>query len=317
MKRHGNLYDKICSIENLELADSIARKGKSKQYGIKLHDQNRKENILKLHEMLINKTYRTSPYTTFIVKEKKEREIFRLPYFPDRIVHHAIMIHLEKIFVSTFIAQTYSCIKGRGIKAAADAVKKALKNSSATKYCLKFDIKKFYPSINHEILKALLRRKIKDVNLLELLDGIIDSAPGVPIGNLLSQYFANFYLTYLDHYIKEVKGVVNYFRYADDFVILSDSKAFLHKLLADIRNYLSVHLKLEIKHTYQIFHVAIRGIDFLGFVFFHTYTLLRKSIKQDFARMVAYNKNYASIASYNGWASQCDSIHLMKKLLPN
>ena len=315
MKRINNLYERICSIENLQLADTIARKGKLKQPGVIEHDKIREANIQKLREMLINKTYKTSAYTTFTIFEKKERVIFRLPYFPDRITHHAVMNILEPIFVSTFTANTFSCIKKRGIHAAANAVKEALYNEQATQYCLKLDVKKFYPNVDHDILKMLVRKKIKDNDLLWLLDEIIDSTEGLPIGNYLSQYFANFYLTYFDHWIKEEKRVKYYFRYADDLVILSDSKPYLHQLLADIRAYLHDNLKLIIKGNYQVFPVKERGIDYVGYVFRHTHVLLRKSIKQDFARMISKNKNPQSIASYYGWAKHCDSKNLLKKLL--
>ena len=143
------------------LADSIARKGKLNQTGVIQHDKNRVANIQALHEMLVNKTYKTSQYTTFTIFEPKERVIFRLPYFPDRITHHAVMNILEPLFVSTFTADTYSCIKGRGIHAAIYAVRKALQNIPETLYCLKLDVRKFYPSVDHEILKQQLRRKSK------------------------------------------------------------------------------------------------------------------------------------------------------------
>lgn len=315
MKRFGNLYEKIYSIENLKLADERARKRKGIQSGIKIHDRNRESNILSLHNSLKNKTYKTSKYTSFIIHEPKERTIFRLPYFPDRITHHAVMNILEPIFVSTFTKDTYSCIKGRGIHSAARAVRNSLKNKNETQFCLKLDINKFYPSINHDILKSLLRRKFKDKDLLWLLDEIIDSAEGAPIGNYLSQYFANFYLTYFDHWIKEVKQVKYYFRYCDDIVILSNDKKYLHKLMSDIREYLYAELKLTIKNNYQIFPVESRGIDFVGYVFFHTHTLLRKSIKKNFARMIKYNKNKKSIASYYGWAVHCDGKNLLNKLI--
>jgi len=317
MKRVNNLYEKVYNIENLHLADSIARKGKSGQPGVIAHDKNRDGNIQALYQMLKEKTYRTSTYTTFTVFEPKERLIFRLPYFPDRITHHAVMNVLEPIFVSTFTADTYSCIKGRGIHAAASKVKKALTDVESTQYCLKLDIKKFYPNVDHDILKQILRRKIKDNDLLWLLDEIIDSTEGLPIGNYLSQYFANFYLTYFDHWIKEEKRVKYYFRYADDLVILSDSKPYLHALLADIREYMQANLKLTIKDNYQVFPVDDRGIDFVGYVFRHTHVLLRKSIKQSYARMLAKNPNDKSIASYNGWAKHCNSINLLRKLLMN
>ncbi len=315
MKRKGNLYHQICDMENLILAEKKARKGKKDQYGVKAFDKNKIPNLLHLQSMLIDKTYRTSEYARFLIYEPKEREIFRLPYFPDRIAHHAVMNVIEKTFVSVFTADTYSCIKGRGIHGAAYAVKRAMRNEHKTRYCLKIDIKKFYPSIDHDILKYLLRKKFKDNDLLWLLDEIIDSAPGVPIGNYLSQYFANFYLTYFDHWIKEELGVEHYYRYADDIVIFSDNKEFFHQVLRKIREYLKVHLKLEVKDNYQVFLVSARGVDFVGYRFFHKYILLRKSIKQNFARMLIYRRNPASIASYNGWLSHCNSYNLQKKLL--
>jgi RNA-directed DNA polymerase len=315
MKRKNNLYQRICSVENLQLADSIARKGKKNQPGVIKFDHNPTENILLLHKMLVEKTYKTSAYTTFPIYEPKERLIFRLPYYPDRIVHHAIMNILESIFVSIFTSNTYSCIKKRGIHATTNAIKDALKDIPGTQYCLKLDITKFYPNIDHEILKHLLRRKIKDNDLLWLLDEIIDSTDGLPIGNYLSQYFANFYLTYFDHRIKECLHVKYYFRYADDMVILSRNKEYLHRVLSDIRNYLQDNLKLTIKHNYQVFPVDDRGIDFVGYVFRHTHTRLRKSIKKNFARMLRRNKNPQSIASYRGWAKHCNSKNLLRKLL--
>src|SRR5690606_2224520 len=143
MKRINNLYENICSLDNLRLADEIARKGKAKQYGVRMHDKNREANLVALHGMLLDKTYKTSPYTVFTIHEPKERLIHRLPYFPDRIVHHAVMNLLEPVFVSTFTADTYSCIKGRGIHAAAKAVRRALKDVAGTTYCLMLDIRKF------------------------------------------------------------------------------------------------------------------------------------------------------------------------------
>lgn len=314
MKRLGNLFGKICSIENLERADAIARKGKGKQYGIQVHDRNRQGNIARLRDMLITRTYKTSQYTTFKVYEPKERIVSRLPYYPDRIVHHAIMNVLEPVFISVFTADTYSCIKGRGIHGAARAVKTALVDVPGTKYCLKLDIRKFYPSIDHAILKRLLARKFRDQDLLWLLGEIIDSAEGVPIGNYLSQYFANFYLTYFDHWLKEVMAVKYYFRYADDLVILAGDKGYLHELLKEISNYLHMQLKLTVKSNYQVFPVSARSIDFVGYSFYHTHTLLRKSIKKNFARQMAKG-NLSALPSYWGWASHCNSNHLLKKLI--
>lgn len=314
MNRHSNLFHQICALDNLQLADALAQRGKAKQHGVIRHNRNRAENIAALQNLLISGEFQTSPYSTFRIYEPKEREIHRLPYYPDRIVQHAIMNVLEPVFMSCFTADTYSCIKGRGIHSAMQKVRKALSNEEETRYCLKLDVRKFYPSVDHVILKALLRRKFKDTDLLHLLDEIIDSSPGLPIGNYLSQFLANFYLTYFDHWLKEVKGVKHYFRYSDDIVILSGDKAALHQLLADISNYLQQELRLTVKDNYQVFPVAARGIDFIGYRFYHTHTLLRKTIKQSLCREASGRRRSASIASLTGWAKHCNSRHLLKKL---
>jgi retron-type reverse transcriptase len=195
-------------------------------------------------------------------------------------------------------------------------LKREIKDEFNTRYCLKLDIRKFYPNINHDILKKIIRRKIKDPDLLWLLDSIIDSADGVPIGNYLSQYFANLYLAYFDHWIKEEKKVRFYYRYADDMIILDSSKEVLHQLRIDIAKYFESHLKLQLKDNYQVFPVKSRGIDFVGYRFFHTHTLLRKSIKQNFARALKGNTSNRRqvIAAYWGWAKHCDSLNLLRKL---
>ena len=134
MKRINNIYQKICSIENLNIADQIARRGKARQPGIIAHDKNREENILALHYALINKTYKTSPYSVFTIFERKERIISKLPYI-DRIVHHSVMLELEAMFVANFTADTFSCIKGRGIHRATFKLREFLKDAPATTYC--------------------------------------------------------------------------------------------------------------------------------------------------------------------------------------
>ena len=348
MKRIGNLYDKVISLDNLRLADEKARKGKLHTYGVQLHDKHREEHIKALHESLKNGSFHTSKYHVFTIFEPKERQIFQLPYYPDRILHHAVMNILEPIWVSVFTKNTYSCIKNRGIHACAKDVKKALKqDKEGTKYCLKIDVRKFYPSINHEMLKGVVRRKIKDGRLLALLDEIIDSnvntdlpianyvtdpetgqlvttaLNGVPIGNYLSQYFANLFLAYFDHWLKENKRVKYYWRYADDIVILAPTKEELQALLIEIREYFKT-LQLKVKRNHQVFPVDSRGIDFLGYVFYHTHTRLRKSIKQKLCRRVAkLNKRKKiptkarykqQICSWWGWCKYCDSINLMNKL---
>ncbi len=322
MKRLNGLHEKICTISNIELADANARRGKY-NWGIFKHEDHHASDNAKLLEALKNLTYRTSKYSTFKIYEPKEREISRLPYYPDRIVHWAIMNIMEPIWTSCFIKHTYSCIKGRGIhKVVKDLKKELQQDPEGTTYCLKLDIKKFYPSINHEILKALLRKKVKDKNLLNLLDEIVESAPGVPIGNYLSQFFANLYLTYFDHWLLEEVKVKHYFRYADDIVILSESKESLHNIFSLIKDYFESNLKLEIKPNYQIFKVEDRGIDFVGYVFYHAHIKIRKRIKLGLFKLVnRYKQKKISkeefkqrFTSYFGWLKHCNSKHLLQKI---
>jgi len=312
MKRINQLYDQVCSIDNLLLADSIARRGKAKQTGVVEFDRNYDQNIADIYQELVTKSYKTSPYRHRTIMERKERVISILPY-RDRVVQHAIMNVLEPMFVSVFTRDTYACIKGRGVHLASNTLKGYLKDVEGTTYCLKIDIRKFYPSVDNEILKSLLRKKIKDKEMLWLLDGIIDSADGLPIGNYLSQYLSNFYLTYFDHWIKEVLRVKYYIRYADDIVILHRDKKYLHWLFNEISQYLEANLKLSLKPNRGPFPTVL-GIDFGGYVHYHTHTLMRKLIKQDFARAIKSNKPPSSINSYLGWAKHCNSKHLIKKL---
>ena len=324
MKRINNLFEKVVTKDNLFLAYQKARKGKSGQYGVRIFEKNVERNIDQIYDKLISGTYRTSEYSIFRIYEPKEREIFRLP-FKDRIIHHAIMNILEPIWVSVFISHSYSCIKGKGIHGVLKTIKHDLNDVENTQYCLKLDIKKFYPSIDHDILKSIIRKKIKDTRLLKLLDEIIDSVEGVPIGNYLSQFFANLYLSYFDHYLKEEKKVKYYYRYADDMVILAPNKPYLHALLVDMNDYLTNQLNLQIKGNYQVFPTDVRGIDFVGYVFRHTHILMRKTIKVRFCRKAAkLNKKKLDpkqykmqIAPHLGWAKHCNSKHLQKKIIKN
>lgn len=323
MKRYNNLFDKIVSLDNLYEADKRARRQKSHRPEVMLFDKNKDKLLLDLQRKLINGEYETSEYYVFKIYEPKEREIFKLPYYPDRIVHHAIMNIMEPIWVSAFVKGTYSCIRKRGIHKALKDVKFALKDEVNTQYCLKLDIRKFYPSIDHDILKTIIRKKIKDKRLLSLLDEIIESAQGVPIGNYLSQFFTNLYLTYLDHWIKEQKKVRYYFRYADDIVILGGDKQQLRDLFYDIQDYLNNKLKLNFKDNWQIFKVDSRGIDFVGYRVFHTHTLLRKRIKKRFCKKInKLNKKQnldkdtykQKICSYIGQIKYCNGRNLLNKM---
>jgi len=313
MKRHGYLYDDICSMDNLREAHKRASRGKHHYRAVIMVDSKPDEYLEKIRGMLINKTFKNSPYITMTRNEYgKVREISKLPYFPDRIIHHAIMNVVEPIWESHLIADTWASIKGRGVHKGVRRVKTAMQDVQNTQYCLKLDVRKFYPSIDNEIIKRIIRIKIKDINLLWLLDEIIDSSKGLPIGNYLSQILANLYLSTLDHWVKESLGVKYYFRYCDDMVLLTRDKQSLHEMRVLIGSYLANDLKLNLKSNWQVFPVDVRGVDFLGYRFFHGYTLVRKSIVQRFKLKAKKNKR-ESIPSYWGWFKWADSFNLVKK----
>lgn len=322
MKRYGNLYAWICDIDNLRLAAINAAHGKRRRDEVKEFFADLEANLEQLYRELTGKSYKTSAYEIFEKMEGKRRLIFKLP-FRDRVIHWAIMQVLEPIWTPQFTADTHACIKGRGMHSLLTRLRADLANDpEGTAYCLKLDVRKFYPSIDHETLKAVVRRKIKDPDVLWLLDGIIDSAEGVPIGNYISQYLANLYLSELDHLLKEVAGVRYYYRYADDMVILAGDKPTLHGLLVFINDWLNQERKIDLKRNYQIFPVESRGIDFVGYVTFHTHCLARKKNKQGLCRELAKLRKAgvaeAEImlltASRAGFMKHCDSKHLFKIL---
>ena len=282
MKRIGNLYEKIYDIENLRLAHKQARRGKSFYTEVKLIDENEDEYLYRLQDMLIHKTYHTSKYEVFEKKEgKKIRKIYKLPYFPDRICQWAIIQVIEPYLMRTLTDDTYSALPGRGVERARRKMVRALKTDPEnTVWCLKIDISKYYPNVNIEKLKLKYRRLFKDNDLLWLLDEILDSNPdtGVPIGNYISQYSGNIYLSDFDHRVKEVYHIKHYFRYMDDMVFLSSSKEELQNLIKEITKYLADEYDLKVKDSWSLFRVEDRGIDFVGYVFRHDSIRLRKSI---------------------------------------
>lgn len=342
MKRYGNLYEKICSMKNLELAFNNAKKGKGWYREVLQIGKRPYYYLAALKWMLENHQYRTSEYGTFTKKDsKKEREIYKLPFFPDRICQWAVLQVIEPQLLEYFTDDTYSAIPKKGIHAAFRKLRRAVDTVSEEMiYCLKIDCKKFYPSIDHEILKQKFRHKYKDPELLNLIDEVIDSIStcpateenleyytkkkreikivsnehsqqfiegiGIPIGNYFSQYDGNFYLATFDHWIKEVKKVKHYYRYMDDCCIFAKTKEELHQLLAEINEYFQMKLNLRIKDNYQIFPSFIRGIDFVGYRVFLDYTLLRKSTCIEFKRkMTAIRRKVENgkEMNYSEWCS--------------
>jgi len=327
LKRYGYLWEDIIDFDNLVKAHYNAKRGKSWYKEVKMVESDTYYYIDQIHGMLVDKTYNVSPYKVFVRKESgKERVISKLPYYPDRIIQWALVQIIEPVFIRNFITDTYSAIPEKGIHYGLKRLHKALQNKEETKYCLKFDIKKYYQSISHLLLKKSLRRLFKDQDLLWLLDKTIDSVEGdfgIPIGNYTSQYFGNFFLSGLDHYIKEKKDHYFYARYMDDVVIFHRNKKYLNYLRKDIDWYLAAKLNLTMKENWQVFPTFARGVDFLGYRSFGDYTLLRKATANRFkSKMLAIKEDKCigfskenCVASYSGWLKWCDSHRLRNKYL--
>lgn len=314
MKRYNYLYELIKDKDNLRLAHINARKGKKHYSEVKEVDANLEKYIDKLYDMLDTMTYTPSEYTMFTKLDKgKIREIYKLPYFPDRIIHHAILQVLEPIWKKVLVNQTYQSIKGRGTqKCKRDLEAKLNKLDYSETWCTKIDVEKFYPSVKNEILKVIIRKKIKCKFTLELLDKLIDSMEGLPIGNYISQYLGNLYLAYMDHYILSLPGVLIYSRYCDDIVVAIRSKKDAKSILETLRVYLQGKLQLKIKYNEQYFLISCRSIDFVGFVFGSNGVRLRKSIATSFKRASSVNKQEV-VSSYYGWVKECKAERLWNK----
>lgn len=319
MKRCGNLFEKIIHKQNMLDAHNKAKKGKSKYRTILTFEKKLTDNINSIHNILKNKIYKVSSYSVDTrIESGKLREIYKLPYAPDRIIHHCLLQIIEPILAKTYVKDTYQSIKGRGVHKAKARIEGFLKDKENTKYCLKIDIKKFYPNVDNKILKQLIRRKIKCKDTLWLIDEIVDSTKGLPIGNYTSQTFGNFYLSYFDHFVKETLKIKSYIRYADDMVFFSNSKEELHKIKIKLEEYLNNELNLELKSNWQIFPTYIRGLDFLGFRFFNRFILIRKSIKKSYLKTikaVPSLKSLQSFSSYYGWLKHTNSYNLIRKTI--
>ncbi len=284
MKRYGNLWGAICERSNLELAADLALKGKKINKEVREFLANRAALLDDLQASLINETYHFSPLRHFIVYEPKKREIYHPPFYPDKIIHHALMNVVKPLIIEKFTTDTYGSIKGRGVTLASERLKKVLKNNPDS-YYMQIDCQKYYQSIDHNICKDAIRRVIKCPQTLRLIDSLIDvHDEGLAIGVFPSQYFANLVLARFDHWVKEEMRVPHYFRYMDDIVLVLPDKASAHNALSEIKKQMS-DLKLTIKNNSRIAPVEC-GIDFLGYKFYPTHTLLRKRIKESMQRTV-------------------------------
>jgi retron-type reverse transcriptase len=290
----------MIAFENLLRAAEAARRGKRFRPAAARFCFRLERELTRLHDELARKTYRPGPYRTFTIYEGKTRQISAAP-FRDRVVHHALTGVLEPVFERSFIFDNYACRKGKGTHSAVDRCQRFARQY---RYVLKADVQKFFPSIDHEVLKQLIARKIKDPHVHWLVDRIIDhSNPqqpvlmwfpgddlftpierrrGLPLGNQTSQFFANVYLDPLDHFVTDRLGL-SYARYVDDFLVFADDKRRLHEVRGQVSEFLEP-LRIRIHPDKSVVFPTRDGIPFLGFRVFPTHRLLAKENVRRFRR---------------------------------
>ena len=325
MKRHNDLWADMVDMDNIELAFDNARKNKNWQRQVKEILADKENKLNELQQMLLNKTYKVSPYKVRTIYEPKKRDIYIVPFYPDRVIHHALMNVVAPIWDKLFIFDSYSCRKGKGQHKGSIQCEKFVKRN---RYVLQCDVSKFYPSINHDILMEIIRRKIKDENMLWLIEEIVRSFPGnrnVPIGNYTSQWFGNLYLNELDMYVKHELRVKDYLRYCDDFLLFSDDKERLREISQKIKKFCNDKLALKLSRL-KIFPTS-KGVDFLGYQHKKEgYLLLRKSTKKRFKKrikrlgwelkngLIELDKARSTVDSIDGWMRHANTYYLRDKL---
>jgi len=361
-KTYKNLFSKIIDPENLLTAFYQAEKQKRFRSYVLLFEENLGMNILNLHKALKEKTYRLGKYKFFKTFDPKERIIAAAP-FVDRIVHHALHNIIEPILDKRFIYNSFACRKEKGTHRGVKRLQQLLRKKDA-QYALKCDISKYFPSINHKKISRIPDRIIRDKETIWLLKEIINSYEtgneynhlflpdshyntkkprGIPVGNLTSQLLANIYLNELDQFVKQELKVKYYLRYVDDFLVLGPNKQYLHQLVPKIKHflydkfYLTLHpKKISIFPVHpvrkQFSNGASLGVDFLGYVVFKDFVLIRKSnVKKFRKRLVKFQKLLRkekteteekkveekvreSITSWVAHAQHADSFRLRKRI---
>lgn len=330
MKRLGRIWEDIISVDNLYLAFKKASKRKHHLNSVRNIEDNLDKYIYELHSMLCRREFTTSKYKQYCIYEPKKRVISSLPFYPDRIVQHAVLNILCEYWDRLMIFDSYSCRKNKGQHRGSNRCKQYVREY---KYVLHCDISKFYDSLNHNILKSILRNKIKDIYVLNILDDIIDSVKvnlrgqfgvGVPIGSLLSQWFGNLYMNELDMYIKHHLKCIPYIRYCDDFLLFSNEKKELNEYLVKITCFIT---KLELKFSKARIYPVTHGVDFLGYRHFRGYTLIRKStvkrMKLRIKKILSFPEDFSArrlkkvqgqVSSMNGWLRHANSYNLKRAL---
>lgn len=314
-------FNELISKENLINAFFRFRVGKKSKEDVLEFTLNLVKAVAQLHENLKNKRYKHGTYKHFVVNDPKRRDIHKASV-RDRVLHHALYDALYEYFDNKFIYDSYSCRIGKGIHKAILRMKSFVKKESLdfTKpiYILKCDIKKFFASIDHKILKDILSKNIKDKEILWILFEIIQSfekekGKGLPLGNLTSQLLVNIYMNEFDHFVKRILKEKYYIRYADDFVFISKNVKNLKNLIPKIKNFLENNLKLQI-HPDKIFIKKLAsGVDFLGFVHFYHYLILRKNTKKRMIKNIKNNPKKEAIFSYLGLLKHGNTHKIQKQ----
>ena len=281
------------------------------------------DNLTELHEMLIARTYEHAGYFAFNISDPKPRNIHKATV-RDRVLHHLIYKELYWYFDTRFIHDSYSCRKNKGTHRAFERFKtfadRVSKNNTRTCYVLKCDIKKFFASIDHEVLRTILRRHIEDEEILWLINQVIKSfhttreGVGLPLGNLTSQLLVNIYMHEFDMYVKQELRAKYYIRYADDFVFLSEDKVYLEELLPKINDFLNTNLKLELHPNKVYIKTYASGVDFLGWVHFPYHRQIRTTTKLKVIRRLKGYPKPETISSYRGLLVHGDTYKLQKEL---
>lgn len=307
-------YDDIISVENLLEAWKEFKNGKRSKEDVSLFERNLMDNLFQLNRELSDGRYRHAGYQAFKISDPKPRDIHKASV-RDRLMHHAIYNKLYWFFDRKFIHDSYSCRKYKGTHLAMDRFRdffrKVSKNNTRTCWILKCDIRKFFASIDHGILKQTLVSHIADEKVIGLLANIIDSfhtegkpGKGLPLGNLTSQLLVNIYMNEFDQFVKHRLKRRYYVRYADDFVFLSDSKSELEGIVAVIQAFLSERLSLEIHPNKMFIKTIASGIDFLGWIHFFDYRVLRTATKRRMMRRLEnigpHDARHPSAQSYLG-----------------
>jgi RNA-directed DNA polymerase len=316
-------YKDTISVENLLLAWREFRVGKRSRKDTQEFERNLMSNIFRLHKRLKNKTYKHAKYSVFRISDPKPRIIHKAAV-EDRLLHHALHRVLYPYFDKRFIFDSYSCRVDKGAHAALDRFRtlflKVSRNNTRTCWVLKCDIKKFFASIDHDLLIGVLEENIPDKDLIWLLSQIVDSfesqeGKGLPLGNLTSQLFANIYMDRLDKFVKHTLKVKYYIRYADDFVFLSEGKEHLLDLLPKIREFLNKELFLELHERKILLKTVASGVDFLGWVHFPDHRILRTSTKRRVLRNTVGEVSEETIQSYLGLISHGNTYKIRKRVI--